>query len=391
MRVVAVTRVWPNRFEPTQSAFNRQQFAELAKLCDLEVIAGIPHLPGAGLLGRPRRLARLSRLPRHDRVAGIPTTNMRQLYLPKLDLPVLLPLCLLSLRPHRSLIATADVVLATWAYPDACAATIVAHRLGKPCCVKVHGSDLNVFAKLRGAGAIIRRILPSAEAVVSVSRPLTALLREHEVPAQRIHLVSNGVDPAIFRPRDRVQARAQLGVHGDERLALFVGRLEPAKGVGELTTAFDSLASALPRLSLALAGKGPSEPEVRRWAATHGNRVRVLGERPLEEVATWLAACDVFVLPSWREGTPNAVLEALASGRPVVATSVGGVPDILRPQGGVMVPPRDGAALATAITDVLSREWPPLDVSATGPGTWQASAARLHEVLQRVARDGHRP
>ena len=277
-----------------------------------------------------------------------------------------------------------DVVLATWAYPDACASVLMARWLGKPCVVKVHGSDLNVFARLRGARAIIRRILPKAEGIISVSHALTTILRDHDVPAERVHFVPNGVDATLFQPRNKQAARAELGVPLDQRLALYVGRLEEPKGIGELMTAFDDLGAQGPAFALALLGKGPWEGRVRAWAAAHGDRVRVLGERPLTDVATWLAACDLLVLPSWREGTPNVVLEALASGRPVVATGVGGVPDVVRPAAGVIVPPRDAGRLATALAAVLARQWDPYAIAATGPGSWEDSAARVYQVLERA-------
>ncbi len=119
-------------------------------------------------------------------------------------------------------------------------------------------------------------------------------------------------------------------------------------------------------------------------AAPGGGAGRILapGGRPLREVAEWLAAADVLALPSWAEGTPNVVLEALASGRPVVASAVGGIPDVVRHGiDGLLVPPRDPAALAAALWDALARPWDEATLVAAAPPSWHASAALLARAL----------
>jgi glycosyltransferase involved in cell wall biosynthesis len=122
--------------------------------------------------------------------------------------------------------------------------------------------------------------------------------------------------------------------------------------------------------------------------AASGGGIVLPGARPLADVARWVAAADVFTLPSWAEGTPNVVLEALASGRPAVGTAVGGIPDVLAdPNSGVVVPPKDPPALAAALTSALGRTWDAEAVRKTGPTSWDASGARLYEVLERARSD----
>src|SRR6202021_1185169 len=109
--------------------------------------------------------------------------------------------------PHRALLAQADVLLGAWAYPDGCAVVLAARALGKPCVVKVHGSDLNEVAKLPAPRAVISRVLPKVDAMVAVSAPLADELEALGVPRSKIHLVPNGVDRAVFAPRDKRAAR----------------------------------------------------------------------------------------------------------------------------------------------------------------------------------------
>jgi teichuronic acid biosynthesis glycosyltransferase TuaC len=386
MRVVVLTKIFPSSLEPLSAPFNLRQIAELARRCDVEVLEAIPHVPLSRALAFPARAARLAALPARERVHGIDVTYVRQLYVPRIGLAVAVPLYLASLFPHRCRLRAADVLLATWAYPDGCAAVLAARACGTPCVVKVHGSDVNVVLRTRAARAVAARVLPRAAAVIAVSRPLAEELVRLGVPRGRVHLVRNGVDGAVFRPRDRAAARRELGVERDARLVLFVGRLEPQKGIGELLEAFERVAARVPRATLALVGDGVSGSAVRaRVARWPPGRALVLGPRSPAEVASWMAACDVMTLPSWAEGTPNVILEALASGRPVVATGVGGIPDALAdPCCGFLVPPRDASALGSALESALGRPWSEAAIGACAPGSWQESAAGVAGVLERA-------
>ena len=350
MRVVVVTKIFPSSLEPLSAPFNLRQIAELAKRCDVEVLEAIPHVPLAQALSVPPRAARLAALPARERVHGVDVTYVRQLYVPRIGLAVAVPLYLASLLPHRERLRAADVLLATWAYPDGCATVLAARACGRPCVVKVHGSDVNVVLRTSAARALAARVLPLADAVVAVSRPLAEELVALGVARERIHLVMNGIDASVFRPRDRGATRRALGIAEDARVVLFVGRLEPRKGIRELLDAFERVRARVPRATLALVGHGVSSAEVRARVARWGPGAAISpGARPPAEVAEWMGACDVVTLPSWAEGTPNVVLEALASGRPVVASGVGGIPDVLRDaRAGIVVLPRDAGARLSA-------------------------------------------
>jgi glycosyltransferase involved in cell wall biosynthesis len=381
MRVLAVTRIFPNSLEPLSSPFNRQQFAALAEKCDLEVLEPIPAVPLLARFGVPARAAKLRALPREETVGGIATRYMRTFYVPRVGLGLAAPLFVASSLPHVDLVRRADVLLGTWAYPDAAATVVLARAFDKPVVVKVHGSDVNVIARRPGARAWLTRLLPRATMAVAVSRPLVTALAELGVPEDRICYVPNGVDTTLFRPRARDEARARLGVDSTDPIVLFVGRLEPAKGIDELLGAIAILRRERPRTRFVLLGDGVSAKSVREVAEASDGRVTAPGARPLAEVADWLAACDVFCLPSHREGTPNVVLEALACGRPVVATSVGGIPDIVDESVGRLVAPGDAAGLARALIDALGVPWDERFIASRGPTSWEESAAALHAVL----------
>jgi len=165
---------------------------------------------------------------------------------------------------------------------------------------------------------------------------------------------------------------------------LFVGRPERTKGFDELLTAVASLRGSIPSIELIVVGEGPEAAAYRERAGRLGVTATFVGVMPQRAVANYLAACDTLVLPSWAEGTPNVIIEALASGRRVVATAVGGIPDIVnRQELGLLVEPRNADALADALRRVLAEPYDPVEVSQNmGFGDWSHSAREVLQILE---------
>ncbi|HTL31491.1 MAG TPA: glycosyltransferase family 4 protein [Kofleriaceae bacterium] len=391
MRVLAITKIFPNAAEPLSAPFNRQQFAALRQLCDLQVMATIPWFPGAGLLAKWSSAGKLAAVPKRDTIAGIDVTHPRTLFLPKLALATWGPLYAASIAPALHLYRNkVDVVLGSWAYPDGFAAIVAARLLGVPAVVKLHGSDINLIAKIPGPRRMMSWALPHAARVVAVSKPLAAEVVALGVPEDRVKVVLNGVDADLFHPGDRAAARAQLDLPADKPIAIYVGNLKPEKGVVDLGKAWAGVLAHVPDATLLVIGDGPLEGELEAVTAKHGERVRLIPRQPLERIPLYMAAADILVLPSHFEGTPNVVLEALASGRRVVATAVGGVPDLITdPALGTLVPAGDPDALGHAIAAALRSPYDPAEVARLGArGGWAASATALHAVLQEAAKVG---
>ena len=386
LRVLAITKIFPNSAEPLSAPFNRQQFAALARRCSLDVMATMPWFPGASLV-KGSSAGKLVDVPDEETVDGIAVTHPRTLFLPRLAHATWGPLYAASIaRAVMRYRDRVDVVLGSWAYPDGFAAVIAARMLGVPCVVKLHGSDINQLAKLPGPRRMLAWALPRAARVVAVSRALADEVVALGVPREKIAIVMNGVDASLFHPRDRASARVELGL--DEKpLAVYVGNLKADKGVLDLAKAWDTIAAQIPDARLAIIGGGPARDQLAAAVDKFGDRVILLGPRPLGEVPKWMAAADVVTLPSHAEGTPNVVLEALASGRRVVATRVGGIPDLItRGELGALVPPSDPDALARALALALRTPYIPATVAALGArGGWDASAAALYQVLVGAA------
>jgi glycosyltransferase involved in cell wall biosynthesis len=199
---------------------------------------------------------------------------------------------------------------------------------------------------------LIRWAMTRADMLVAVSEALKRRLVELGGDETDVRVLRNGVDCDMFRPMDRLRARALLDV-ASPRLIVSIGNLVPEKG-------HDLVIGALPQLSdtmLVIVGDGPERAALERLAHDAGvaQRVRFLPVRSQPELTVVYNAADALVLASSREGWPNVLLEAMACGTPVAATNVGGVPEIVDEScAGILVRERTGDAIAAAVGSLLA-------------------------------------
>ena len=379
MRVLILTNLFPSPWQPHRATFNRQQFAALAQKHEVRVIA-----PVAWTDQWASRKASRNPGP-HERVIlrdGVTVEHPRYLFPPKV-LRSWHGRCFL--RSVRSTFERAveqfrpDVVLASWAYPDAWAAVQLTRRANLPVVAKVHGSDVLQLDQFPRRRQLTTDALANVDAVVAVSRHLVSSVEQLGVDPNRIHLVYNGIDTTLFQPGPADAARARLNL-SDDPMVLFIGNLVPVKGLETLVNVCAILHTRGVRLQCCLIGQGALGQSLSRQIASAGLEqvVHLLGPRPLEQLPDWYQAASVFVLPSRSEGIPNVILEALACGTPVVASRVGGIPEILNEAS--MVPSGDAAALADAIERAIAS---PRNLQSTNfhPESWRASANKLADVL----------
>jgi glycosyltransferase involved in cell wall biosynthesis len=229
----------------------------------------------------------------------------------------------------------------------------------KPVCgfrlvLSVHGADVFPHGRPRARYSwLIRRLVAAADAVILPSaRWLEQFVTVFPSARGRGHMIRNGVDLDAFAPG----ADGLPVTHSSAGYVLCVAMLNRGKGIDVLLKAFQAVSGGHPGLELWLAGDGPHRAEFERLAADLRitPRTRFLGLRPAGEVGRLLQGCRAFVLPSRTESFGIAILEALASRKPVVATRVGGIPEIVRDGStGLLVDPDDPVALAKAMEAVL--------------------------------------
>jgi glycosyltransferase involved in cell wall biosynthesis len=222
--------------------------------------------------------------------------------------------------------------------------------------VAFHHGYTTTDRKMRAYNLLNRWSLPSADGVVTVCEAFARDLSVAGVPRKRIHVQHNSIRPEVTSLDEAKLLRAQLGIGNDESLVLTVGRLSREKAHIDLIVALDHLRKIKPDTNarLVIVGEGPERQRLAASAASFGlsNHVMFIGE--VGNVQAYYGAADVFVLPSHSEGSPYVLLEAMAAKVPIVATAVGGVPEMVADQeSALLVPARDARAMASAIARVL--------------------------------------
>lgn len=270
-----------------------------------------------------------------------------------------------------------DVVFAHVLFPAGAAGALAALAARTPLVVMAHGQDVANLGRVPGVTPATRWVIGRAGAVIANSRWLLDRLVDR-IPsaAGKIEVANCGVDLDAFAPRPGAEARRDLGWEGDGPGFACVGSLIERKNVVRLAEAFERLG----RGRLAFVGDGPL-----RSALEGRARVRVTGRIPQTEVPRWIAASDVLCQPSLMEPFGQATLEGMAMERTVVATTVGGPPEFVSPEAGVLADPADTGALVAALERAVDLPSPnPAARRAAAEHDVRRQAARMASVLERA-------
>lgn len=384
-RIITFTNLFPSSAMPTHGLFvyDRMHRVAAASGVGWEVVSPVPEVAWLFRRGSYRRW---SEVPRTEDWHGVHVQHPRYRHWPGLSQRRQATGMAAGVRRTiGELVREGPIVLdAHYLWPDGVAASLLAAEFHVPFTLTARGSDLNVAAYDRGIAVQIAAAAATAHACCAVSRALgDRFAAVAGLPRERILDVRNGVDLELFCPGDVLAARAQLGLPRQGRLILGVGRLVQYKGFLEVARALESLPADV---TLVIVGDGPERAAI---AAAGKGRVRFLGVQPPERVAVACRAADVLVLASEREGWPNVVTEALASGLRVVASPVGGIPEILGDPVpaflGAFVPPRDAEALAKVLRTALDSEADRAAVRRFAERYgWEQPVAILTKLFRRV-------
>lgn len=363
--VVVVSSLFPHGGNPGAGLFVRERMFRVARHLPLTVIAPQPWFPLQGLLRKLRP---------HFRPAA-PTMELQQgveVYCPRfLSFPGVLkwldgPAMSWSLRRLlRRLKAEgrADILDAHFAYPDGYAAVAAGKRFGLPVTITLRGTEPRT-AGYAWRGRQQRQAMRQATKVFAVADSLRQLALREGVLEDRTRVFGNGVDTERFQPIDRQAARQALGLPDDATVLITVGGLVERKGFHRVIELLPELQGAFPNLHYLLVGGASAEGDwtdrLRAQVAELGlgERVRMLGKRPPDELSALYSAADLFVLSTRNEGWANVFLEAMACGLPVVTTDVGGNREVVANDDlGLVVPFGDRAALRDAILTALRQDW----------------------------------
>jgi glycosyltransferase involved in cell wall biosynthesis len=262
-----------------------------------------------------------------------------------------------------------DVVYAHFLFPAGAAAAFAARRVGARLVLTAHGQDVRNVGAVPGVATATSAAVRRADAVIAVSdflrRELVAKVPEAE---GKVHVIDSGVDLERFRHRDPEPLRATLGWEHPGTHYLCVGTLDERKNVVRLADAFAGLDSG----TLVFAGDGPL-----RHKLEGREDVKLVGRVPHERVPDLIAASDVVCQPSLIEPFGQAVLEALACERPVVATRIGGPAELVTPETGILVDPGSIDSIASGLRAAAS---------LPSPNPAARAIAKEHDVVRQASR-----
>ena len=335
----------------------------------------------------------------------MPISNIKVIQIPKIKVKHLYGLVKVMLFSLVALLHFQDydlIYLRTFSPPEL-AASYVGKLLGRPLIYRVTGVVFfePLTLKNRLFQLLFRLVISRADVVVPYSRLMLSGLKRIHVKVKRIVVLPNAIDINRFTYNEELgrKVRQMMGLE-KAPLILYVGRISPAKGIQHLLKAFALVKTRLPEARLLIIGPFPHLTflEKLRWEACRlqiKEAVIFLGPVPNANLPAYLSATKingVFCLPSLHEGVPRCLLEAMAIGLPVVATKVGGVPDIIVHNcTGVLVPPKDYKAMADSLLEILTHPEKAYKLgreaalSVRANYTWEATLKGLIDLFKEVS------
>jgi teichuronic acid biosynthesis glycosyltransferase TuaC len=361
VKILFVSSLCSTPLLPNRSPGNARILRALRRLVPCRMIVPVRYYPAAAARLRPA-LRPLIEVPRIERDGeGTEVLHPRIVHIPAVGRSLYGGLYAASLYATvRAEVArfAPDVLLSAFAYPDGTAMVALGAMLGLPVVIRAMGGDIHEAPKGRFRRPQISWALKRAR-TIAVSPAMGREIEELGAPAGQVVVIPTGVDTDVFHPIDRAAARAELGLPADGPILVAAARLSSEKGINHLLDALPKVTAAAPP-RLLLVGDGAERAALGAQAARLGiaDRVRFEGWQPEGRMRLYYGAADLACLPSLNEGWPDALMESAACGCPVVASRVGGVPDIVALTGaGILVQPGDADALAGGISEGLGRAW----------------------------------
>lgn len=398
MKILAISNMYPSYMGGN---FIHEQAKHLAAQgCELKVIVPAAYFPA--LLSKCKKWGSYSAIPKHENIDGISVEHPKYFRLPgRWFHPLSCYAQYLSIRTRvNSAIRdfNPDIIHAHSATAPGFIGLLLKKKYGLPLVCSLRGSDINLYPNYGGLTMhMTREVINKSDALISVSAALKEAANAIAPSKKQIKIIYNGCDQNSFarQPEQRSLMRSKLSIGLKEKVLAFVGNISEDKGVFELLRAFQSVLSKNNCIRLLLAGSGDkkdiSEFNLLISSLHLKPKVNWLGKLAHAEIASLMSSADIFVFPSHHEGLPNAVLEAMSCGLPIIATRIGGIPEAVEHnQSGLLVPAKDVSALANAIEFMVKNADSAKEMGERGREiiknkfNWQANAENMLQVYREI-------
>ena len=364
--LVIITNLYPLPWEPNRATFNRKQFSQLDDHYNKSVLVPVAFI---------QWFTHRKKIQQTEHLRFVPF-----FYLPKIGRRFYSLSLFLSILLHSGwwlFNKRPKIILASWAFPEAVAACWLSQLFKSRFFFKVHGSDINLHGKIPARAKQIVNAAKYATGILSVSKALANEMVQMGIDKNKIAIIYNGVDHQQFLIAD------EPSTDGD--YILYVGNLKHDKGVSELLQGFSQITNEQPLLTLVFAGAGNEKSRLLALAKQlkMSEKVTFLGTVAHQQLPKLIANAKVLALPSYHEGVPNVVLEAMACGTPVLATKVGGIPEVVNEAVcGQLIQPRSDNEVAQGLRVILAKKWnKTLIRQHSKVFTWAKNKKQLVELL----------
>lgn len=362
IRVLVLSHMYPKNKKSISSIFIKQQLKSLIKQhCQIKVISPVPYVPK--LLRTNLRRKEYSLAPEAIFIDGIPIYCPRYICAPGswfhgiscytiyYGIIKKVKKVIEEFKPH---------ILHTYTItPDGYVGLMLKKKYKFPVICSLLGSDINVYPNYWPLTLnLTKKAISNMDQLISVSQSLKSIAENIALPKREIKIVYMGcnINKFINNKESRKNIREKLGIFPKEVVLLFVGSLLKQKGIFDLLEAFNQTYKKYKNLRLIFVGKGFAYNEMvyKLNELQFKNKIYIVGEKSHNKIPDWLNASDIFVFPSHSEGLPNAVIEAMACGKPVIATKVGGIPEAVQDgKSGILIEKGDIKALSNAINYLI--------------------------------------
>jgi len=367
-KLLIISNLYPSPWEPSRATYNKQQFTYLQAYFDIYILVPVAW---------PDYL-------KHRKEINNNNSKIRYcayFYTPKFGRRfyswwMLLSIYLSSYLWIKSL--NINAIFASWAYPDGVAAYRLSKKLNVPFYLKVHGSDINIFSQSPPRAKQIREAANQSKGVLSVSQALANKMIDMGIQKDLIQVIYNGVNQELFNYRSNNKENSNS--------LLFIGNLKKTKGVTELLESFNTIHKKHPQLSLSFAGEGEMRNLLQQKITEYqlADKVNLLGSISHHLLPKLIQEAKLLILPSYNEGVPNVILESLACGTPVVATAVGGIPEIItNGTSGILIDSPNPQDITSGLEKALNQSWDRLSIAKSAKCfDWQENINKLSKLLQ---------
>lgn len=391
MKILTITSLFPNNIQPNFGNFIFQRMAAFSRLKGNNVtsVSPVPFCPN---WIKKEEWAALRSIKNNEKRGGIKVHHPRYLLIPKISMQfhglfMWLGIKNLVIRLHRE--KQLSLIDGHYIYPDGLSAVLAGKMLNIPVVLSARGSDIHQFSTFHTIRPQIAYALRHADQIISVCNALKEIIVNLGVPSKKVHVIPNGLDSSKFNIVDRAKAKNILNISINKKMILSVGGLVPVKDHKRFIESLQSVIVSNGNIKAFIIGEGTErnrlQDQINRLQLA--DKVKLVGQKPNEELNLWYNAADVFCLTSSREGWPNVLMESLACGTPVVATNVFGTPEIITSDNLGILVEQTADSIANGLVAALNRDWDRTVIRQHVEGrSWAVVAREVEGVFKEAIR-----